>query len=147
MFWFKTFITFLIFMAVLLPGVILQRQLATKPHPQAGYIAPILAMIVAMVWSARYFMIVVQESFSPLAFAAVVALFVFYMTPSIVLFFVFRDERQRYLRRRRQRRDESQMVKRRMAENLYANRPQSAQRSGNVLPRRPRPTSRPRRRP
>lgn len=94
MFSLRTLIICIIYAAVLYCGHRLETQLARRNSPRPGLILPIVAVIAAAVLSFRNFWIAWDIVFSPFAFLAAVALFVFYAVPAIYFILLYIEGRK-----------------------------------------------------
>ncbi len=103
MFWIKTIIAFIIISLVLLFGSVLERHLANMPSPRPGLILPVLATLVAIALAVPNFIQSFSYPFSPLAFSASVALFVFYMIPAGTFMLLYTEARRNLVERAKRR--------------------------------------------
>lgn len=93
MFWVKTMVAFVIISAILILGGAVERHLARQSRPIMGLILPLGTGILAVALSVPNFIQSVAYPPSLVAVAASVALFVFYMIPSMTFVLIYTETR------------------------------------------------------
>ncbi len=131
MFWVKTMVAFVVISAILVLGGAVERNLARQSRPIMGLILPVVTGVLAVALSVPNFIQSVSYPPSLVAVAASVALFVFYMIPSMTFVLIYTETRGMQKTKIRTRRDQSLDARRRVSHaRMDVRQPSTAEQKG-----------------